>query len=216
MTSIQFPVYVGVILPVALPGFYTYSVPVSVATVIEPGQRVIVQFGKQRIYSAVVYKVFSEAPEGYEVKPVLSLIDEAPVVSQQQFKLWEWMADYYQCTLGEIMLASLPSALRLESETVILLNEEAVVNQENLTDREYLIWEALTLKKKLSVKEVTAILSLSHIMPVIRNLLLKGVAVIQEELVEKYKPRFSDWISLAGTMNEEKLGEVIRSLEKKL
>lgn len=207
--------YVGVILPVALPDYYTYSVPHSITEHIEPGQRVIVQFGRQRIYSAIVYKLFSEPPQGYDVKPVLSVIDEAPVVTAAQFRLWEWMADYYQCTLGEIMLASLPSALRLQSESVIMLNEETVINQESLTDKEYLVWEALTLKKQLSVKEIHAILAIRHVMPVIKNLLLKGVAVIQEELVEKYKPRFSDWISLAAGMDEDSLGNVIKTLEKK-
>ena len=114
--------FVNVILPLALPEFYTYSVDDGLIENITPGVRVVVQFGKQRVYTALVHSIHHIRPDGYEIKPVLSIVDEAPIVNAQQLKLWQWMADYYLCTLGEVMAAALPSAFKLQSETTILLH----------------------------------------------------------------------------------------------
>jgi primosomal protein N' (replication factor Y) len=181
---------------------------------LRPGQRVVVQFGKQRIYSGLVYKTDVPPPSAYSVKPILEQIDDIPVVTSRQFKLWEWMAEYYRCTLGEVMVAALPSALRLQSETVILLNTDEVI-EPALTDREYMVWEALTIKQELSITEIGAVLSLKHVMPVIKNLLAKGVVKVREDLIDKYKPLYREFIRLGENSNEDSLAKIIALLEKK-
>lgn len=207
--------YAGILLPLALPDFFTYAVPPELQSKLRPGQRVVVQFGKQRIYSGLVYKTEVKPPSNYSVKPILEQIDEIPVVTSKQFRLWEWMAEYYRCTLGEVMVAALPSALRLQSETVILLNTDQIIEPSQLTDREYMVWEALTIKQELSITEIGAVLSLKHVMPVIKNLLIKGVVKVREDLIDKYKPRYREFIRLGENTTDESLAKTIAALEKK-
>src|ERR1044071_7648191 len=113
--------FVNVILPLALPRLLTYSVPDELIAAVAPGKRVVVQLGKQKIYSAIIRSVHSTDP-GYPLKDIHSVLDEQPVVTEKQFQLWEWMASYYLCHTGEVMSSALPSALKLHSETKIMLN----------------------------------------------------------------------------------------------
>jgi primosomal protein N' (replication factor Y) len=103
--------FVDVILPLALPKLYTYSIPDNLNGNVKPGFRVVVQFGKKKLYSAIVFRVHNVAPEAYQTKDILQVIDDEPLVSEVQLKLWEWMAGYYMCSLGEVMKAALPSGL---------------------------------------------------------------------------------------------------------
>ena len=114
--------YVNVILPLPLALLFTYSVPDEFAMHVAPGKRVTVQFGKQKIYSAVIRTVHHQPPSGYEAKPILQVLDENRVVNDFQFQLWDWMAGYYLCSVGEVMQASLPSVLKLQSESKISFN----------------------------------------------------------------------------------------------
>ena len=103
--------YADIILPLALPKrTYTYAVPELLATLVQPGVRVEVQFGRSKLYSGLVECVRSEKPE-YQVKNITAVLDEVTVVTPQQLKLWDWLADYYCCTLGEVMQAALPGHL---------------------------------------------------------------------------------------------------------
>ena len=111
--------FAEVILPLALPKSYTYSIPSNLAGDVKVGMRVIVSFGKKKLYAAIIYKLHQQAPDKYQTKDIIQLIDDEPIVLQSQIKFWEWIADYYQCTLGEVMKAALPSALKMESDTYI-------------------------------------------------------------------------------------------------
>ncbi|MBR2161715.1 MAG: primosomal protein N', partial [Bacteroidaceae bacterium] len=106
--------FVDVILPLPLPGVFTYELPPSMEVLV--GCRVIVPFGRSKYYTAIVSRIHTEKPEGYVVKPVLEQIDTAPILLPTQLKLWEWMADYYLCSLGDVYKAALPSGLKLESD----------------------------------------------------------------------------------------------------
>jgi primosomal protein N' (replication factor Y) len=108
----QTPVFVDVILPLTVPGIYTYQVSIENAELVKPGMRVIVPFGKKKNYMAVIRKIHNEKPENYDAKSIQSLIDSKPMVTEIQFKLWEWISDYYMCTLGEVFRAALPSGLK--------------------------------------------------------------------------------------------------------
>jgi primosomal protein N' (replication factor Y) len=181
--------YADIILPLALPKrTYTYSVPESVATLIQPGVRVEVQFGRSKRYSGLVERVHHQAPE-YEVKPILSVLDEVTVVTPQQFQLWDWMADYYCCTLGEVMSAALPGHLKLTSETRLVFNELYGDNFSDLDDEEYLIAEGLHIQREMVVEDARKILNKKTVFPVIQRLINKGVLFIREELQEKFKAR---------------------------
>ena len=198
--------FVNVILPLALPAFYTYSIDEALVESIAPGVRVVVQFGKQRVYTALVHSIHQNAPDGYEIKPVLSVVDEAPIANTQQLKLWQWMADYYLCTLGEVMAAALPSAFKLQSETTIILHPDFKEEDESLlTEREYLIAFALKSKKKLRLSELTKIISLKQVMPIVKTMLAKNIIEIEEELIEKYKPRIITYVQIGRASCRERV-----------
>lgn len=146
------------------------------------------QFGRKRHYTGVVFKIHGNPP-GHRSKPILSVLDVEPVVTSKQLQFWEWMADYYACTLGEVMNAALPAHLKLTSETIITLGPLFDVDANNLNDKEYLIAEALTFQPELSLADVRDILQIKTIYPTIKSLLEKRVIFQKETLQERYKPR---------------------------
>ncbi len=149
--------FVDVVLPLYLPKLFTYRIPESMVEDVAVGKRVAVQFGKGKVYTAIVFEVHGRVPTDYEAKYLQAVVDEHPLVSDIQMLFWKWMADYYLCSLGEVMLAALPSGLRLESETRIVLRNADEINHTELTDKEYLIVEALEVQKELTVKQVSSI-----------------------------------------------------------
>lgn len=209
--------YADVILPLALPELFTYAVPENLRDGIRRGQRVVVQFGRHRVYAAIVFNLHNQPPANYTTKEILSVIDDQPIVNNEQFRLWQWISDYYLALPGEVMSAALPSALRLQSESVIVPNEEFDGDASALTDREYLIYEALQLKPELTISDISKILSIKFVMPVLRNLVKKKVVLVLETLDDKYKPRFVEMVSLHPDMgNDDKaVEEVIAAIEKK-
>lgn len=106
--------FIDVILPLPLTATFTYKLPAPLAQQVAVGSRVIVPFGKSKVYSALVVRIHDEEPTEYKIKEVQSLIDERPVVLPQQLKLWQWIADYYLCSVGEVYKAALPGVMKDE------------------------------------------------------------------------------------------------------
>src|SRR5690606_19895973 len=121
----------------------------------EVGKRVVVQFGKSKIYTAIIASVSTNAPLHYEAKYLIDIIDEQPMVTQNQLKLWGWIAEYYICNLGEVMAAALPAALKLASETKIVLNKDFETDKSELSDKEYILLEALEIQPELTINEIS-------------------------------------------------------------
>lgn len=162
--------------------------PEELVAQLQPGLRVEVQFGKNKHYTGIVHHLHDKHP-GYKVKPILSVIDVEPLITAAQLRLWEWMAGYYACTVGEVMAAGLPSHLKLASETIITLGPLFSDDAAQLDDQEYMIVEALTLQQELTLKDVRDILQKKTVYPVIRRLLDRRIVFLKEELQERYKPK---------------------------
>ncbi len=139
--------FADIILPLSLERNYTFGIPIELHDKVKVGCRVEVQFGKRKVYSGIVKKIHAIKPEYYQVKPIRNLLDIEPIVTETQLKFWEWMASYYMCTEGEVMNAALPSHLKLVSETFIVLNEDIEIDAQTLSDDEYLLIEALEIKR---------------------------------------------------------------------
>lgn len=116
--------YVDVILPLPLANRYTYSLPEALEGQVAEGSRVIVPFGRKKFYTALVARIHSDPPTGYEIKDVVEVLDPHPILLPGQFRLWEWIASYYLCTPGDVYKAALPSGMKLESETIVTLNTD--------------------------------------------------------------------------------------------
>lgn len=181
--------FADVILPLALPRNFTYEIPPELAGAVKPGCRAAVQFGATRKYAAIVREIHDRAPEAYQTKPLLYLLDEEPVVHPKQLALWEWIASYYMCTEGEVMHAALPAHLKLTSETRLILNPAYTTDTAGLEDEEYLVAEALQLKQELTIAEVQRIVGKLQVYLLVKQLLEKQVCLVYEELREAYKPR---------------------------
>lgn len=212
--------FADVILPLAVPNLYTYRVPFEMNALVKPGIRVLVQFGKTKLYTAIVKQVHENPPKQYEAKYIDSLLDEYPQINEKQFRLWDWISHYYMCFPGEVMNAALPAGLKLNSELRVVMNEEfdlSAIDAQSLSDREYLVAEALQVSPVLSLEEIGNILQVKNVQPVIRSLIAKKIVVAYEEVKEKYKPRLVSYIKLANTYveNEEELRELFGKLEKR-
>lgn len=142
--------YAEVILPLPLKNTFTYGIPFEMEKDLQVGSRVEVSFGRNKAYSAIVKEIHNRKPDSYTVKPILSVLDDTPVVTGEQIELWEWMASYYLCTIGEVMNAALPSYLKLEGESIVSLKEGVEINEEELSDDEFILIEALKTKQERS------------------------------------------------------------------
>ena len=194
-------IFADVILPLPLKNVFTYEVPKDFFD-LKVGMRVIVQFGQKKFYTALVYATHNTPPSNYTPKQIQEVLDSQAVVSEAQFRLWNWMSEYYCCTLGEIMNSALPSALKLSSETKLIL-ESTQIQKSDLTDKEYLVIEALEQKKELSLKEVSAILNQKTIFPVINTLLKRNIISLLEEINEKYRPKTIRKVKLVNELIDE-------------
>ena len=166
--------YAEVIIPLALPTNYTWAIPAHFAPIIQRGSRVEVELRNKR-YSGIIKNIHSNKPAAFEPKEILNVLDEQPLVYSQQLQLWEWIANYYMCSEGDVMQAALPSHLKLSSESILSFNEEYGDDFSNLDADEYIVAEALLIKKELKLSEVQQLLDSSHVYPVIKRLIEKKV-----------------------------------------
>lgn len=206
--------FVEVILPLALPKLYTYSVPVENREQVKPGVRVVVQFGKKKLYSAIVYSIHNNAPEAYQTKDILQVIDTEPLVSESQLLFWEWMAKYYMCTIGEVMKAALPSRLKMESETIISLGESPA-DSIKLTNAENDIVRILEENLTISIQQLISKVDLTNPLGVVKTLLEKNVISIAETIESAYKPKFENYVRLHTSLKTDTdVNAVIDTLTK--
>ena len=186
--------FVEVILPLPLPKLYTYRINEDEAHFLQTGMRVAVSFGKSKVYTALVHKVHTNEPT-YETKDIEYILDETPIVTPEQITHWQWIADYYMCTLGEVIKSALPSAFLLESETIIEIAEKDL-NSNLFSDDEFQVYEALHYKTALKGSEVSKIIPKKKTLKVIKSLVEKGAARISERIFEKYVPKLVKFIRL--------------------
>lgn len=209
--------YADIILPLALPKrSYTYAVPELLSPLVQPGVRVEVQFGRSKLYSGLIDRVHNEKPD-YATKNIIAVLDEVTVVTPQQLRLWDWLADYYCCTLGEVMQAALPGHLKLTSETKLVFNAAFGDDFSELSNDEYLVAEALHIQNEVSIDDVRKILNKKTVFPVVQQLLNRGVLFLREDLQEKFKPRKVTAVRLAEPYRSqpELLRPVFDDLQKK-
>ncbi len=176
--------YADVILPLPVPGMFTYQVDDGDIDRAKTGMRVTVQFGKRKIYTALIRRLHDAKPSSYKVKHILSLLDDEPVVNERQFLLWEWISDYYMCTLGEVFKAALPSGLKLESETRVMAIEPAA-EIPGLKESESLLWQVITKHPGIRVSELQKGSDRVDITPVLKSLMDKNLIILEEKITRK-------------------------------
>lgn len=206
--------FIEVILPLSLPKTFTYSVSETEYNYIKKGMRVAVPFGKSKIYTALVIETHQNKPTLYEAKEIHQILDEKPIIAEIQIPHWQWIASYYMCAIGDVYRSAMPSALLLESETIISQKQEGFVDESLLTDDEFLIYEALQQQSSLKVQDIMSILNKKNIFPVIQKLMDKNILILQEEMQETYTPKLIRYVKLHSKYEtNEGLGELLEILK---
>jgi primosomal protein N' (replication factor Y) (superfamily II helicase) len=204
--------FIDVILPISIQKAYTYSVTNEEAAFLKKGMRVAVSFGKNKIYTGLVFNIHQDPPTLYESKDIEQILDETPIITKIQLKHWEWISSYYMCSLGEVYKAALPSALLLESETIVFKNQ-AFTEEDILEDEEFLIFEALQHQSQLTIHQISDILGKKKVMPVINQMIRKSVIYLKEEIYEQYKPKVEKYVRLhTQYTSDESLEKLVSEL----
>ncbi|MCR5849164.1 MAG: primosomal protein N' [Bacteroidaceae bacterium] len=209
--------YADVILPLPLQGTFTYALPTECEAIPQVGCRVIVPFGSRKFYTAIVIRLHNETPP-YAIKSISEILDPAPIVLAGQIRLWQWIADYYLCALGDVFKAALPSGLKLESESTVLLNENWEA-ESSLTPSEEKVWRVLANKISTKGGQTLANLQkeagLKNILPVVKGLLEKGAVQMKEELRRTYKPKTVICVRLVEAYSSEaRLHEALDAMHR--
>ncbi len=197
--------YVDIVLPFPLRQAFTYSLPAELHADASFGKRAIVQFGPRKIYTGIIVAIHQNKPDAFEVKEVIDILDTEAVVYELQITFWQWIADYYCSSLGEVMNAALPSSLKLESESKVIINPSFDGDISDLSPEESWIVDALGLKNELPVSDIQKILKKTHVFKTIKSLYQKGVILPLEELKDTYKPKTENIIRLHPGIDSVKI-----------
>lgn len=211
--------FVDVIVPLSVPNKFTYRVPVALNNSVEIGKRILVQFGKSKIYTGIIFHIHQTAPSGYQAKYIESVIDDFPIVNKTQLQFWDWIATYYCATIGDVMNAALPSGLKLSSNSHVQLNPVFAfdeVEHDFFTANEHKIIEILHANPNISMNELAEVLKVRNIQVAINKLIKKNAIEIYEEVKDKYKPKLVAFLKLSNEYkSDENLSSLLNTLEKK-
>ncbi len=169
---------------------------------VQIGCRVVVPFGKKKFYTAIVTHVHYAAPEGYETKDIAEVLDSSPILLPKQYEFWQWLAEYYLCTLGDVYKAAIPSGMKLESETLVEYNPDFEAAAP-LPEKEQKILDLLSRDTEQCVTQLEKASGLKNVLTVIKSLLDKEAIFVKEELKRNYKPRTEARVKLANEEADE-------------
>ncbi len=182
--------FANVILPLPLYRYFTYRIPAEMQGLLRQGHRVVVPFGRSKYYTAIVAELHDTEPTEYEVKEIMTLLDDAPIVLHPQLRFWEWIAEYYLCSVGDVYKAALPSGLKLESETALTINPDYEEDADDrLSEREAILMSTLSAQGKLTVQEIERTTGLRHTLPILRKLVEREAIFVSERIRSNYKPK---------------------------
>ena len=207
--------FVDVLLPLAAPGHYTYSVPSEWHDIDLVGKRVVVQFGiGKRLYTGIVVSYIDQKKD-FELRDILDVVDEQKVVHEKELEFWSWMSEYYMCNPGEVMNTAVPGIMNLSSESRFSLNPDSDVSMSDLTNHEKKLVNFFNGNNEIDLKQSADVTGLKNPMKVLKNLMENEVLVMREELKGRYKGKKLPWIGLSEIiLNEADFDEVVLSLNR--
>lgn len=208
--------FAEIILPVSVGNSFTYRIPNSFLEEMITGKRALVPFGKNKVYAGIILSVHNKVPSGYEAKYILSILDSEPIILESHLNFWKWISEYYVCHLGEVMKAALPSGLKLESESYLVLNEDFEIQNESLNVRENQILDILKLRGEIKLAELSQLISLKSVFPLVKSLLSKNIVLLREEMSKGYSPQKKAFVRLASEYDKPQIRKnLFLELDKK-
>ncbi len=207
--------YAQIVLPLNLKGSFTYKVPEELISDIQLGMRVLVPFGGKKIYTGIVFELHDNTPENFVAKEVISILDDQPIVPEEQINFWNWLSDYYLCKLGEIYRFAFPSSLKLESETYLKLKPGITVDFENLDVNEMYLIQALEVRQLINLTDIEAFVPKKDIIKTINSLIDLQYIEIDEKIDEKYKAKEVAYVKIKDeVLGNQNLTEILLKLNK--
>jgi len=207
--------YAKIVLPLNLKGSFTYKVPEEMMSEIQAGMRVLVPFGGKKIYTGIVFELHDNAPENFTAKEIISMLDDKPIVPEEQIRFWNWLSEYYLCSLGEIYRFSFPSSLKLESETYLKLKAGIVVDFENLDVNEMYLIQALEVRQLINLTDIEAFIPKKDIIKTINSLIDLQYIEIDEKIAEKYKAKEVAYVRIKDeVLANQNLTEILLKLNR--
>lgn len=208
--------FADVILPLPIQGTFTYAIPPEIADTIKVGARVYVQFGRKKHYTGIVSHLHDNPPSDYEVKEIIQLFDREPILRYPQLKHWQWIADYYLCTIGDVFKSALPSGLKVESETSVSLNVDYdPASPVTLTEKQAMIVSVLQHEDRMSIRRLGEKCDITSISPMVSKLLEQGIVEIDEHKIDRYRPEKRTLVRLTiGRDDDDRLHEFFNQLTR--
>lgn len=209
--------FAELVIPVPIAKLFTYRVPAAFNSKIKIGQRVIVQFGAKKIQTGIVVNIHNSPPKDYEAKYILELLDDNEIIFSQQLQLYNWIADYYMCALGEVVNAALPSGLKLSSESMVQIHPQFDLENADFdfSEKEKILLQRLR-EEPLGYSEIVKVVGSAKIYNLLKSLSSKEAIVIFEQVKEKYKPKTERRVRLAANYTAKKSLELLfESIAKK-
>ena len=201
--------YIDVILPLPLKASFTYAVPVDWSEQIRIGMRVVVPFGKKKMYTAIVSIIHTHKPElPYEIKDIICLLDAEPILRYPQLKFWEWISSYYMACMGDVYQAAVPAGMKLESETLVCINPDFEA-EAVLSDKEQRILDALSDGRPSTVEMLNKATEINSVLPTLKLLLEKNAIEVSESLTEKFRIKTESFVRLNDKCEDD---AVLRSV----
>lgn len=208
--------FADIIIPVPIRKEFTYRVPFEMNDTIFPGVRVVVPFGKSKLITGIVTKVHETVPQGYQTRYIEHVLDDIAIITPKQYKFWKWIASYYMSPIGDVMNAALPSNFKLASETKIILHPDYKIDTKFLTERETTVIEILENRDELDLKELSEIIGIKTVQPLVKSLIDKKAVITLEELNEKFTPKTKSFVFISEEfLQEDHLNALIEDLESK-
>ncbi|HIP33055.1 MAG TPA: primosomal protein N' [Crocinitomicaceae bacterium] len=208
--------FVDVILPIPIRNEFTYRVPFEMNDAIFAGARIVVPFGRAKLITGIVTNIHENIPKQYQTKYVEYLLDDQPIITPKQYTFWKWISEYYMAPIGDVMNASLPANFKLASETKVVLHPDFNLDLNFLTEKEKEVILALEMKDTLDLKEISEVVGIKTIQPIIKSLIDKKAILSLEELNDKFSPKTATFVRFSDNyQNETTLEEFINALEQK-
>lgn len=209
--------FVDVTVPLAVPGRFTYRVPRAMADAVGIGIRVLVQFGKRKVYTGVITRVHQDPPTDHQAKYLIEVLDPRPSVTVLQLRHWAWMAEYYMSTDGEVLQAALPTGLKLSSEQVVRIHSDFDGDLTDLNLTESAIVEAVQAEGKMNLEQVSALLQMPNVQRLISTLIVKRALMYDEEVEDRYRPRTETFLTLSPHLaaDDDALRTLFDRMERK-
>jgi primosomal protein N' (replication factor Y) (superfamily II helicase) len=222
LLSLQLPIddnrltlFADVILPVPIPNLFTYRIPLELNEAVKVGARVIVQFGKNRVLTAIVARLHQTPPEKYAAKYILELLDEYPLITSGQLQLFDWVAEYYLCCVGEVMNAALPSGLKISSESRLQYNPD-FSGEIPLSEDEQRLLDETKKHESITYEDAARVVGQKHVYKLIKSLIAKQAVIVFEEVKEKYRPKMVKRVRLVSIYEQrDNLQALFQILDRK-